>query len=402
MRAAARAFFLWILVIAFSAPASADDWHRWRGPEANGISRETGWFQPWPKEGPRQLWKVNVGQGFSTVSVAKGRVFTAGATNKDETISCFDEKSGKRLWALRHRTTFVPQFYEGGSSGTPIEDRDRIFFLGQMGELFCLEAASGKIIWSNNIALATKTKIPTWGLTGAPLVIGDLLVLNVGHAGTAVEKATGKIVWNSLGEGGYATAVPFQDDVLIFGTKALACVAAKTGSARWRFPWETRYDMNAADPVVVTRERVFISSDYNHGSALLDVKGEQAASVWTNAEMKNPFASSVLLDGFVYGMDAYAGKPNGTLRCIDVNTGALKWSEPSIGNGALIAADGKLIVMSEKAELVIAEATPTRFKQLSRAQVLGGKCWTMPVLSNGKIFCRNSRGDLVCVDPSGK
>ncbi len=397
-----RWIFLTFSFAAFSIfNVSADDWYRWRGPDVNGISRETGWFKPWPKEGPKQIWKASVGSGYSTVSVAKGRVFTAGATGKKETIACLDEKTGKVIWTLTFTTTFVPQYYEGGSSGTPTVDGDRVFHLGQMGELFCLEAASGKVIWSNNVAQATDTKIPTWGLTGAPFVLGDLLILNAGTAGSAVEKATGKVVWSSTGEGGYATPVPFRENILIFGTKALACVEPKSGKLRWSFPWPTTYDVNAADPVVVSDDRVFISSDYNHGGALLEVKGDKAKALWENKNLKNPFASSVLLNGFIYGIDAYAGKPNGTLRCIDLATGDLKWSEASIGNGALMAADNKLIVISEKGELVIVEPTPQAFKTIARAQVLGGKCWTMPVLSNGKIFCRNAKGDLVCIDPSG-
>lgn len=380
--------------------AHAGDWFRWRGPDLNGISKETGWFKPWSGNGPKQIWKANVGPGYSTVSVADGRLFTCGSANKKETVFCLDEKTGKKLWSHTYATAFVPQYYDGGSSGTPTVDKDGVYHLAQMGELFCFEAATGRVVWSNNIVELTGTKVHTWGLSGAPLVDGGLLILNVGSAGAAVEKATGKVLWKSAGEGGYATPVPFHDSMLIFGTKALTAVDRKTGKQQWEFPWKTLYDVNAADPIVVSDSQVFISSDYDHGSALLEVKGNQVRAVWETKNMKNPFASSVLLNGFIYGISAYAGKPNGTLRCIDAKSGDLKWSEASIGNGALMAADGKLIVMSEKGELVIAEATPLRFKPLSRAQVLGGTCWTMPVLSRGKIFARNSRGDLVCVDPS--
>jgi outer membrane protein assembly factor BamB len=393
----------WFLFALCFVPllVSADDWYRWRGPDLNGISKETGWFKPWPKEGPKQIWKANVGPGYATVSISKGRVFTTGSANKTETITCLDEKTGKTIWTHTYPTAFVPQFYEGGSSGTPTVDGDRVFHLGQMGEFFCFEAASGKVIWSNNIAKATGTQIPTWGLTAAPLVLGDRLIVHAGAAGSAVEKATGKVIWHSEGEGGYSTPVPFGDHLLIFGTRALACVAEKSGKVAWSFPWDNTYHMNAADPIVVNGERVFISSDYNRGCALLEAKGDKVAAIWENKNMKNPFASSVLLNGFVYGIDAYAGKPNGTLRCLDIHTGDLKWSEASIGNGALMAAENKLIVISEKGELVIVEPTPQSFKAVARAQVLGGRCWTVPVLSNGKIFCRNARGDLVCVDPSG-
>jgi outer membrane protein assembly factor BamB len=228
------------------------------------------------------------------------------------------------------------------------------------------------------------------------------LILNAGTTGTAVNKRNGQVVWKSSGEGGYATPVPMGGNVLIFGTKSLAAVAVKSGAAEWEFPWKTLYDVNAADPVIVSSNKVLISSDYNHGSALLELKSGSAMALWQNQNMKNPFASSILLDGFVYGIDAYAGKPNGTLRCIDVQTGELKWSEASIGNGALMAAEGKLIIMSEHGELVIAQAASSKFKPLARFQVLGGRCWTVPVLSNGKIFARNARGELVRLDASGR
>jgi len=393
----ARALALVLLVNCAWCAAGAD-WYRWRWPDLNGISKETGWFKPWPKEGPKQLWKASVGRGYSTLVVANGRVYTCGNADKIQTIYCLDEKKGTKIWSHSYRSDFEPQYYEGGSSGTPTVDGERVYHLGQMGELFCLNAANGAVIWSNNIAHATGTKEPTWGLTGAPLVQGDVLIVNVGDAGTAVEKATGKVVWHSEGEGGYASPVPFHDGILVFGTKSLACVQARTGQVHWRFPWKTLYDVNAADPIVVDAERIFISSDYNHGSALLQAKGNEVTELWQTTNMKNPFASSILLNGFVYGIDAYAGKPNGTLRCIDISNGGLKWSEAVIGNGALTAADNKLIVLSERGELFIVEPSPSGFKPLARAQILGDRCWTAPALANGHIFCRNAKGDVVCVE----
>src|SRR6185369_6048301 len=167
-----RALAFVLLLFGITSSSRADDWFRWRGPDLNGISRETNWFKPWPKEGPAIAWKANVGPGYSTVSVADGRVFTCGSTNKTETVTCLAEKTGNIVWQHTYPTAFKPEFYEGGSSGTPTIDGSRVFHLGQMGELFCFDAATGKIIWSNNIVKVTGTKIPTWGLTGAPLVIG--------------------------------------------------------------------------------------------------------------------------------------------------------------------------------------------------------------------------------------
>ncbi len=390
-----------LLALVPAVQMSAEDWPRWRGPDLNGISKETGWFKPWPASGPKTVWKVNVQPGFSTVSVAKGRVFTTGTSEKKETVFCLDEKSGAVVWKHTFPTAFVPEYYEGGSSGTPTVDGDRVFHLGQMGELFCFEAATGKIVWEKNIAKETGTKQPTWGLTGAPFVLGEMLVLTVGATGTAVEKNTGKVVWSSAGEGGYATPLPFGDDVLVFGTKALAVVDPKSGKVRGQFPWKTSYDVNAADPVIAGKDRVVIAAGYNHGAALLELKGGEITKLWENKSMRNHFNASLLIDGHLYGIDGDAGRKDSGVACVELATGTSKWREPSLGSGGVTAADGKLIIISEKGELVIAEASPAGFKPLARSQVLGGKIWTVPVLANGKIYARNSKGDLVCVDPSG-
>jgi outer membrane protein assembly factor BamB len=146
---------------------------------------------------------------------------------------------------------------------------------------------------------------------------------------------------------------------------------------------------------------MFVSSGYRTGGALLDVAAGRPSVVWKNQNMHNQLNACVLIKDHLYGTSGQSGH-TGDLRCVDFNTGEVKWKEDTAGLGALMAAGGKLIVLGEKGELIIAEATPEKFKPLARAQVLGGKCWTTPVLSNGRIYCRNSQGALVCVDVSAK
>jgi outer membrane protein assembly factor BamB len=242
--------------------------------------------------------------------------------------------------------------------------------------------------------------MPDWGFSGSVLVEGDLCILNVGTAGTALDAKTGKVIWFSGTEkAGYTTPVPFGaggDRAVAMAIKQdVVAVRVKDGKELWRFPWKTQYDVNSADPILAGN-KVFISSGYNHGGAVFDVSSTPPKAIWENKNMRNHFNSCVLWKGHVYGVD------EGQLRCLVLDTGEVKWSEKSVGKGSLIIADGKLIVLSEKGELMVAEATPAAFKPVSRAQVLGGKCWTTPVLSNGKIYCRNAVGDVVCVDVSGK
>src|SRR5581483_7978128 len=198
---------------------------------------------------------------------------------------------------------------------------------------------------------------------------------------------------------GYSSMVPFNAKgghfAAFMSAKALVIIDPKTGREITRVPWETGYDTICADPVI-NGDYIFISS-YDRGGAVSQFIDGKLKPVWKDWTMHNHMNSSVLIDGNLYGINGQAMK-TGDLRCVDFKTGEARWVQPGLGIGSLIAADGKLIVLSEKGELIIAEANPDSFKPLARAQVLGGKCWTSPVLANGRIYCRNSRGDLVCLD----
>jgi outer membrane protein assembly factor BamB len=158
----------------------------------------------------------------------------------------------------------------------------------------------------------------------------------------------------------------------------------------------TKWDINAADPILIG-DKLFIST-FDRGCALLQLTPGEPKSVWENKNMANHFNSCVYLNGHFYGIDGNTDQPDKDLRCLDGRTGEVKWKHKGFGLGSLLAADGKLIVLGERGELVVAEASPDAFKPLARAQVLGGKCWTTPVLANGRLYCRNAQGDLVCLD----
>lgn len=384
----------------------ADDWPHWRGPHRTGISAETGWTSQWPASGPRTLWKAAVGTGFASFSVAANRVFTTGNAENTDTLFCFDAETGRQIWKHSYPADLGDKYYEGGTSATPVVEGDRLYHLSRWGDVFCFEAATGKIIWSKNVQQETNIRIPDWGFSGSPLVQAQMLVLNIGAAGLALDKASGNILWKSDDDNaGYSTPLPFThgDDLLaIIGTgKSWVAVDIKSGTKAWEFSWPTRYGVNAADPVV-QGDNVFVSSGYNKGCALLKIDSNSPVAVWQNKELKNQLASSVLVDGALYGFDGDNTASRSPLKCVDFATGAVKWQDVNLGPGALMAADGKLIVLSGKGELVIAKASSKKFEVLSRAQVLNGKCWTQPVLANGRIYCRNSSGSVVALDVRGK
>lgn len=394
-----------VLALGLASITSAADWYRWRGPDLNGISQETGWSSQWAAGGPKQLWKASVGIGFSSVTVSQGRVYTLGHADNTDTVFCFDAKTGTPVWKFFYATKLDAKYYEGGPSATPTVDGGRVFTFSKQGLLLCLDAAKGGVIWSNNVMKSLKAEMPTWGFASSVLVEGGACFVNAGTAGAAFDKNTGKVLWSSGTDvAGYSTPVPFdaggERAVALCLKQDVAAVRVKDGQELWRYPWKTSYDVNAADPII-SGGKIFISAGYDHGGALLDVSGGKPRLVWENKNMRNHFNGCVLLSGFLYGFDGDAGKSTTALKCLDLASGEVKWAEKT-GIGGLMAADGKLIVLTEKGELMVVEAIPDQFKPISRAQVLGGKCWTTPVLANGQIFCRNAKGDLVCLDVSGK
>ncbi|PWU11208.1 MAG: alcohol dehydrogenase [Verrucomicrobia bacterium] len=383
-----------------SARLSALDWYRWRGPDLNGISSETGWQSKWSGDGPKRVWRAAVGTGFSSFSVSNGRVYTMGNTHDTDTVFCFDAATGQLIWKHAYACPLDPKYFEGGPGATPTVADGRVYTISRQGHLFCLDAAKATVIWKKNLNVESGLEIPTWGFAGSALVEGDRVFLNMGSAGAALEKSSGKVVWISGKDaGGYSTPVPFsagdERRLALFTKDSIAAIRAGDGRALWSYPWKTSYDVNAAEPII-EGDKVFISAGYNHGAALLKLNGNAPEELWENKNMRNHFNSCVLWKGYLYGVD------ENQLRCLAFDTGEVKWTDRDFGKGSLMVADGKLIGMSEKGELIIAEATPQAFKPISRTQVLTGRCWTTPVLSNGRIYCRNAAGQVVCVDVSTK
>jgi outer membrane protein assembly factor BamB len=399
--------FCLVLPGFFTFVAWGEDWPNFRGPDHNGISKETDWLMAWPQEGPKRLWQTSVGTGFSSMAAAAGRVYTMGNVDNRDTVYCFDANSGKQLWRHSYDEPLAPKYYEGGTSGTPSVDEGLVYTSSKQGQLFCLQTADGKVVWQKHLAkelglTEDKDWIPDWGFAGSVLVMGDRLILNMGATGTALDKKTGKTLWSSGKDAaGYSTPVPFQvgaETYVAFFTRAhLVAATVGQGKELWRYPWKTKYDVNAANPLVFG-DKIFLSAGYDHGCALLKFTGSIISKIWENKNLRNMLNSSVMLGDYIYGIDGDGGDRNASLRCLDVATGSVRWKEPSVRAGSLIAADGKLIVLSEQGELIIAQATAETFRPLARAKVLGGKCWTSPVLANGRIYCRNAKGDLVCVD----
>ncbi|MHC4286090.1 MAG: PQQ-binding-like beta-propeller repeat protein [Planctomycetota bacterium] len=381
--------------------AEAADWPNWRGPNHNGISNETGWNTNWPETGPKKLWEKTLGPGFA--SIADGRVYAMGNIEDNDILYCLNADTGKEIWKKSYPCPIYKKQHEGGPSATPTVDGDSVYTLSKNGDAIRFKKATGEVVWHKKLNKDLGFKHPTWYFAGSALIIDNMVILNVGSYGIALNKADGSLIWeNGKGAAGYSTAVPFNMDgkkcIALFTAREMVALVPKTGKTLWKIPWKTNYDVNAAD-AIIEGNKIFLSSGYNKGCGVYTFGASDFTEDWKNKNIRNHFNSSVLWKGYIYGVD-----DDKSVSCLDFKTGEVKWVKKGFGRGSLMLADGKLIILSDKGKLAIAEASPTEYKELATAQVLPKKkCWTVPVLANGRIYARNNpEGQLVCLDVSGR
>ena len=389
-----------LAAFCWPGPAALADWTFYRGPTGNGISAEK--LGPLPMGGLRPLWKANVGTGTSSITVSGERVFTMGNVQNKDNVWCFEAKTGRVLWNHQYPLDVDKRSFEGGTAVTPTVDGNRVYTVSHQGDLFCLDVASGKPLWYKHYQRDLGGRRPYYGYAASPLVEGNLLICEVGGQGAstvALDKATGNVVWKS-GDDDLGYASPVAADILgkrtlvLFKSTNIVGLEAQTGRELWRQAWKTEYDINAATPLV-DGNRIFVTSGYGAGCALFEVTASGVSEHWRNKNMRSHVNSPVLWKGAIYGIDNTAN-PRAPLVCLDLETGALKWSE-KLGGGAFVLVDGKLVILSEPGELVIGDVSAAGFKAVLHQHVLPARCWVQPTFANGRIFCRNNTGELVAL-----
>jgi outer membrane protein assembly factor BamB len=382
--------------------AASGDWATWRGPQQDSIAADANWDPAKLSAGPKILWQANVGNGWGAVAVKGDSVYALGNRNGQDTVVCLKAADGSEVW--KH-TYPCPQGGDGypGPRATPVVDADSVYTLSRDGQVLCIEAAQGKVKWETNLAKEFQAKAPRWGFaSSACLVDGNRVLFNANTHGIALDRRTGKKVWASPpGVGNYAVPVLYQRQgrtvAAIFGQQDLFGVDPQSGQKLWSLPWKRDYDIKAAEPVV-SGDLIFVTSGYGKGGGVFTLGGAAPKPLWQSKVLSCHFGSPILSEGHLYGLDGNAG--GGRLKCVELKTGAEKWRQ-DVGFAQMLAAAGKLILLNERGELIVAVAQSTAYRELARAKVLdpkGGKCWTMPVLCRGRIYCRNSVGDLVAVD----
>jgi outer membrane protein assembly factor BamB len=356
-------WIIFIIAMALRPALAADsDWPGYRGANRDGISQETGLIKTFPAEGPKAEWRVNLGDGYSGIAISDGRIYTMFSQGDDEFVVCLDSAGGKELWRFRSDSNFVNDQGNGPRS-TPTIDDGMVYTFGAHGTLYALNADTGAKVWQHD-PKELGGKEPIWGVSSSALVEGDLLILPVGggenNAVIAFNKKTGAIVWKSqTDEPGYSSPVAANINgvrqILVFSGTQLFSLSPTDGKLFWKYPWKTNWFVNAAVPIFIPEDKVFISTAYDRGGALLRIAGSKAnqtvEEVWLTKGMKNHFNSSVYYKGYLYGFD------NAQLKCMDVANGETKWTKGGFGKGSLMLADGQLIVLSERGLLLLVEAT---------------------------------------------
>ena len=398
------------------APAKAKgdskDWPGWRGPNRDGVSPATNFLTDWSPSGPPKLWEKPTGGGYSSLAVVAGRVYTLLQDGQDEAAVCWDAKDGTELWRYRY-PAFYRHNYGNGPRSTPMVDGDFVYTVGGTGILHCLKTKpatpAGEMVWKKDLLTEFGAPNLKWGVSFSPLVEGDLVYTMPGgpdgNSLAAFNKRTGELQWKNLDDpAGYSSPIAATIDgkpqIVFFTALGLVGVSPNDGTLLWRFPWETDYGCNIATPIVV-QNYIFISSGYRRGCALLDIEDQggsmQANRVYENKKMCNHFPSCILLNGYLYGFD------DTRLTCMELATGQVRWKKISfedrtaMGKGSILGAGNYLIILGEHGKLALADASPEGYQEKAACQVSERKCWTVPVLADGRLYVRDEK-TLMCFD----
>ena len=404
--------FATFAALSGNTPFASDDWPQFLGPTRNGVYAGTPLASSWPKDGPPIVWQKKIGQGFGGPAVASGKLILFHRLGDRETVETFDAKTGAPLWKFDYPTGYQDDFgFDEGPRATPAIADGKVYVFGAEGALHCLELASGKKLWSVNTKEKFSAPKGFFGLACSPLIEGNHVLLNFGGVNgagiVAFDKHTGALAWKATNdEASYSSPVAAELNgkrmAVFFTRSGLTILEPATGQVQSQFPWRPRINasVNAATPLVIGNQ-IFLSASYDLGAILLDLKTGQPQRIWFSDEaLSNHYATSVHRDGFLYGF--HGRQESGpSFRCVELRTGAVKWSEDRFPAGTVTLAGSSLLLMMEDGRLLLAPATPERFKPLAQAQVLPFSVRAYPALASGYFYAR-SKDKLVCVDLSAQ
>jgi len=383
--------------ILSDADSSKPYWTKYRGPDMDGHYDQTEILIDWPDSGLPLLWKQPIGGGYASFVIAHGLAFTIEQRRDRETVVAYELRTGAEVWVYSWEAEFKESMGGDGPRATPTWDEGRIYALGATGELKVLEALTGDLLWEKNILEDNGAGNLKWGMAASPLIVDEKVIVQPGGSDersiVAYDKVSGEPIWSSLNDPQAYTSpmllrfAEFRQIVTATAERVVG-INPENGALLWSYPWVTSYGVNAAQPIILDDNRFFISAGYDHGAAVVEVTRKEddysVNEIWENNRMKNRFNSSVLFEGFIYGFD------EAIFACIDPQDGRRLWKGGRYGHGQVLLASGHLIILTEKGELTLVQATPDSHRELSRFQALRGKTWNNPAIADGILLVRNA------------
>jgi outer membrane protein assembly factor BamB len=418
--------------LALSSVALATDWTGLRGPTHDGISTEK---IAWPKAGPKQLWRIPIGEGFGTMAVAGGKLFLTAEGGGQEALVALDANTGAAKWHVFIGKSIYEKSGGNGPRTTPATDGKLVVALGTYLNLLAADADTGKTLWRHDLAeefggasQLTSQDIKAWGNAASPVIDGDAVLVYGGGDGQtflAFDKSTGKLLWKSGADtithaGPTVATIGGVRQVIFLAKSGLVSLDTKTGQELWRHPFKFNVS-TASTPVVGGKENdiVYCSAGYDVGAMAVRVTRSAdkfaTAELWRDTDKEklvNHWTTPVHKDGYLYGIYGFKKFGTAPLKCVELATGKVMWEKPGFGPGGTILAGDDLVVQGDAGQVAIVKATPTAYQAVGGGTVIdSGKSWNAAVVSNGKLYARTTKkgqgnkeptGFLVCLDVAAK
>ena len=385
------------IAAAPAAVPAGSGWPAFRGPNANGISPETGINRNWSAKPPKVLWQAPMhDDGYAGPAAALGMVFIVDHQGSDDIVRAWELSTGKEVWKYTYPDASSSNY--GFSRATPAIADGRVFVVSRLGKAICLDAKTGKLQWQKDMVADFGGQRPGWDYAGSPVVDGDRVIFTPGSENAAIvalSAKTGEVVLKGgSGAPGYSTPVVATiggtKQYVVFLAKKLCGIDAATGKELWAFPWETNYDVNAATPLVIG-DSVFITSGYGKGCAMIDIKGGRPSLRWQNRAMMAHFSSPFFSGGRIYG----TGDP-GILTCLNPADGAALWRQNGFEKGGIVGVDGMILGMNgSNGDLVMVKIDPSGYQEVGRIAPLRGQAWTAPIVADKKAIIRTKNAIAV-------
>ena len=381
------------LPLATAAAETEADWPGFRGPDRDGIIRGVRIETDWSASPPVELWRRLIGPGWSSFAVGGNLLYTQEQHGDDEVVACYDATTGEPVWRHRDAARFWESNAGAGPRGTPTLIDGRVYTLGATGILNVLNAGDGAVVWSRNAASDTDTKVPTWGFSSSPLVVGDVVIAAAAGSLIAYDLTTGEPCWfRKTGGDCYSSPHLLRIDgvaqVLLLNEAGASSVTPAEGTLLWEHPWPGN---PIVQPALIADGDILISADERSGVRRITIAhgpgGWIVEERWTSTRLKPYFNDSVIHNGYAYGFDGRS------IACIDIEDGERKWKGGRYGRGQLVllADQDLLLVLSEKGELALVETASGQFTELARFPAIEGKTWNHPVLVGDLLLVRNAQ-----------